>query len=126
MKKALYMLMIGIILISLAACAPAEPAPTPNPNPNPDPTPQPDPPGNGNQMREFTLAELAQYDGLDGRPAYVAADGVVYDVSALPQWRTGTHGGVKAGQDVTQALNMSPHGTSVLGRAVVVGNLKNE
>ena len=31
--------------------------------------------------KTFTLAQLAQYDGQNGQPAYVAVDGVVYDVT---------------------------------------------
>ena len=40
--------------------------------------------GNGSEApaeegdRVFTLEELAEYDGLEGREAYVAVDGVVY------------------------------------------------
>ena len=32
-------------------------------------------------MKEFTLEELAEFDGREGRPAYVAYDGMVYDVT---------------------------------------------
>jgi predicted heme/steroid binding protein len=32
-------------------------------------------------LRSFTKAELARADGTDGRPALVAVDGKVYDVS---------------------------------------------
>ena len=35
----------------------------------------------------FTLAELAQYDGQDGRPAYFAYEGQVYDASSIPNWK---------------------------------------
>ena len=37
--------------------------------------------------KEFDLTQLAQYDGQDGRPAYVAIDGIVYDVTAVPAWK---------------------------------------
>ncbi len=33
------------------------------------------------EQREFTLEELAEYNGTGGRPAYVAVNGIVYDVS---------------------------------------------
>lgn len=48
----------------------------------------------------FTLSELAQYDGKNGRDAYIAYEGVVYDVSAY--FIQGEHHqGVHAGEDLT-------------------------
>jgi predicted heme/steroid binding protein len=32
-------------------------------------------------MKEFTLEELAEFDGREGRAAYVAYEGVVYDIT---------------------------------------------
>lgn len=32
--------------------------------------------------RDFTVADLAQYDGEDGRPMYTACNGVVFDMSS--------------------------------------------
>ena len=49
----------------------------------------------------FTKEELRKYDGKDGYPAYVAVDGVVYDVSKIFQWKGGMHYGLIAGQDLT-------------------------
>jgi predicted heme/steroid binding protein len=73
----------------------------------------------------FTLEELAQFDGKDGNQAYVAVDGVVYDVTDVPQWRNGSHQGLTAGGDWTSEINqMSPHGTRVLDRLPVVGRLE--
>ena len=37
---------------------------------------------------ELTLEELAKFNGKDGNPAYVAVDGIIYDVSASPAWST--------------------------------------
>ncbi len=72
----------------------------------------------------FTMDEIAEYDGQDGRPAYIVVDGTVYDVSAVPQWSGGAHQGVAAGQDVTEALRtMSPHDDSILSRAREVGTV---
>ena len=42
-------------------------------------------------MRIFTPEELAEFDGRDGKPAYVAYDGLVYDVSGGPTWIAGDH-----------------------------------
>jgi predicted heme/steroid binding protein len=51
--------------------------------------------------REYTLQDLAHYDGSDGRPAYVAVNGDVYDMSMIPGWAGGTHFGLTAGKDYT-------------------------
>lgn len=73
----------------------------------------------------FTLEELAQFDGKDGNQAYVAVDGVVYDVTNNPRWSGGTHQGLTAGQDLTDEINrMSPHGTRVLNNLPIVGRLE--
>jgi Predicted heme/steroid binding protein len=42
------------------------------------------------KMKQFTLEELKQYNGENGQPAYVAIDGIVYDVSMsiLGWWET--------------------------------------
>ena len=51
--------------------------------------------------REITPEELAYYDGADGKPAYVAVNGIVYDVSMIPVWAGGSHFGVLAGKDLS-------------------------
>lgn len=56
----------------------------------------------------FTLAELAQYDGQDGRPAYFAYEGQVYDASSIPNWKENKNHGNLAGKDITDALKHSP------------------
>jgi len=39
-----------------------------------------------NASRLFTTAELSRYNGKDGNPAYVAVNGVVYDVTNNAAW----------------------------------------
>lgn len=79
------------------------------------------------EEKEFTLEELKKYNGKDGEPAYVAVDGIVYDVSHLSKWEEGTHNGHTAGNDLTEEIkNDSPHGLSVLKKAKKVGILKEE
>ena len=56
--------------------------------------------GTGSQ-REFTVQELSQYNGKNGNPAYVAVNGIVYDLSNVVQWAGGSHFGLNAGQDHT-------------------------
>ena len=73
---------------------------------------------------ELTAAELAQYDGKDGQPAYIAIDGVIYDVTNVPQWKNGDHNGFTAGQDLTEEIKtISPHGVSKLTGLPIVGKL---
>jgi predicted heme/steroid binding protein len=69
----------------------------------------------GVAVKEFTLEELKQYDGQDGRPAYVAYDGVVYDVSDSAMWDDGDHMGAhSAGEDLTEAHDEAPHDVHIL------------
>lgn len=50
--------------------------------------------------RVFTLYELENYyNGQNGRPSYVAANGIVFDVTNVPAWSTGTHFSLKPGHD---------------------------
>lgn len=73
----------------------------------------------------LTLEELKQYDGQNGNAAYVAVDGVIYDVSNVRKWKNGKHEmGVTAGQDLSQLISQSPHGKAILSEAPVVGKIK--
>ena len=75
----------------------------------------------------MTLAELAQNNGRDGRPAYVAVNGTVYDVTASPRWQNGLHPpDHHAGQDLTEELATAPHVRAVVERFPVVGTLDVE
>lgn len=56
-------------------------------------------------LRQFTIEELSQYDGSNGRPAYVAVNGIVYDVSLEATWGGGTHFGMYSGHDLTAQFN---------------------
>ena len=77
-----------------------------------------------NGTLELTLDQLKQYDGKNGNPAYVAVDGVIYDVTNVPQWKNGEHNGYSAGNDLTDIIkNKSPHGVKQLKGIPVVGKL---
>jgi len=75
--------------------------------------------------KQFTTAELATYDGLNGHKAYIAVSGKVYDVTTAQGWHNGSHQGVQAGQDLTVIITSAPHGTSVLKDLKIVGTLVN-
>jgi predicted heme/steroid binding protein/uncharacterized membrane protein len=69
----------------------------------------------------YDPATLAAFDGREGRPARVAVQGTVYDVSALPRWHGGTHIKHAAGRDLTGDLTRAPHDAAFLERAQRVG-----
>lgn len=71
----------------------------------------------------FTLDELKNYDGKEGRKAYIAVDGIVYDVTNVAAWQGGTHHGNNAGNDVSDRIVKAPHGKSILEKLEVVGKL---
>ncbi|MBN2828338.1 MAG: cytochrome B5, partial [Tissierellales bacterium] len=57
----------------------------------------------------MTLEELKSYDGQNGNPAYIAIDGIIYDVSNVSQWKNGTHNGQTAGNNLSdQIASLSP------------------
>ena len=61
-------------------------------------------------MKEFTVDELSDFDGKDGRAAYVAYEGVVYDVTESAMWGEGDHEGMHfAGADLTAEHDDAPH-----------------
>ncbi len=61
-------------------------------------------------MQELTKEDLAANDGREGRPAYVAYNGVVYDVTESAMWSEGDHEGMHtAGTDLTEAQSDAPH-----------------
>jgi len=82
------------------------------------------PPAEEEELRTFTLEELSIYDGLEDRDAYVAVNGYVYDVTNSSQWPNGLHRGQhQAGQDLSDAINTSPHGMSALNNVPRIGKL---
>ncbi|MDH3453705.1 MAG: hypothetical protein OEL80_01065 [Desulfuromonadales bacterium] len=75
----------------------------------------------------MTLTELAKHDGQDGRRAYVAVNGTIYDVTDSPRWKNGLHPpDHQAGQDLTEELAKAPHVRTVVERFPVVGTLEEE
>jgi predicted heme/steroid binding protein len=75
-------------------------------------------------QRVFTLEELAAYTGYDGTTAYIAVNGVVYDVTHDAEWSNGSHKGMHyAGTDASAAFAGSPHGESILLQLPIVGIL---
>lgn len=123
MKKAITFLIVSAIslLFVLSGCAGNQTAASTSPSVSPALSSVS--PSDSSQ-KVFTLSELAKYNGQNGTAAYVAVNGVVYDVTNAKNWVNGSHNGHSAGQDLTDAIKQSPHGTSVLSGLPVVGKLQ--
>ncbi|MGO9312234.1 MAG: DUF2231 domain-containing protein [Syntrophobacteraceae bacterium] len=71
---------------------------------------------------ELSLEELAQKDGKEGKPVYIAYEGKIYDVSRSNLWKTGVHmRRHHSGKDLTADMSAAPHGPEVLERYPQVG-----
>lgn len=76
-------------------------------------------------QREFTYEELAMYDGSNGRDAYVAVNGIVYDVSLEATWGGGTHFGIYSGRDASAEFNECHSGREgILRNLPIIGWMK--
>jgi predicted heme/steroid binding protein len=74
----------------------------------------------------FSRGQLLLYNGDDRSEIYIAFQGVVYDVTDCPKWRSGLHEGLHwPGQDLTSELADAPHMAEVFNRPCVrrVGRL---
>lgn len=149
-KKLLFISLLAVVALALAACTPQAPAATATPEPQTEapaepteapeepteapeePTQAPEEPAQtstegGEESLELSLEELAKFNGKDGARAYVAVDGIIYDVTDSALWKDGGHNGFEAGQDLTEEIkDKSPHGLKVLERMPKVGTLKAE
>jgi predicted heme/steroid binding protein len=78
----------------------------------------------GETLKTITSEELKQFNGKDGKLAYIAFQGKVYDITESRLWTDGDHMGMHAaGKDLTEEINLAPHGEEALGRVKLVGNL---
>jgi len=74
--------------------------------------------------KDMTPDELSGYDGKEGRPAYFAYDGQVFDATGSRLWRDGSHVSRHlAGFDLTDALKLAPHGEEKVTSMPSVSNL---
>jgi predicted heme/steroid binding protein len=78
--------------------------------------------------RTITTQELATYDGINGRECYIVLNGVVYEISQGNKWKEGQHipseGLAYCGQDLTEEIDKSPHGKSILSLLKEAGKLQ--
>jgi predicted heme/steroid binding protein/uncharacterized membrane protein len=78
------------------------------------------------RMREALKTDkgdsLAEYDGKEGKPAYIVFENDLFDVSKSKMWRNGVHMGRHyAGKDLSSAMADAPHGTEVFERVTRIG-----
>lgn len=75
----------------------------------------------------MTRKALSRFDGKEGRKAYIAYQGKIYDVTQSPFWQGGEHEGMhSAGIDLTAHLAGAPHGEEVFSASKIVGTLDEE
>ncbi len=78
----------------------------------------------GSIGENLTADELRFFDGKEGRPAYVAFQNDIYDVSKSPIWHEGVHFfRHPAGVDLTDFLKQAPHGEDNILKMPGVGKL---
>ncbi len=74
-------------------------------------------------VKELDPEELKGFDGKDGKPAYVAHQGKVYDITQSKLWKNGRHmNRHNAGGDLTADIQAAPHSPDVLKRYPEVGH----
>ncbi len=67
---------------------------------------------------------MKQTTDKNGKPAFIAYKGKVYDVTESSFWLDGDHLGMhNAGKDLTEELEMAPHRDENLQRVKLVGEL---
>lgn len=77
--------------------------------------------------RVITQSELRRNTGERGARKWIAYDGIVYDVTDCPKWRSDMHERLHfPGQDLTTELADAPHKNEVFTRPCVkiVGRLE--
>jgi predicted heme/steroid binding protein/uncharacterized membrane protein len=74
--------------------------------------------------QDLTAEELHSFDGREGRPAFVAYKGKIYDVTKSKLWKDGSHARKHhAGLDLTDALKTAPHAEDKILSIPEVGKL---
>jgi predicted heme/steroid binding protein len=75
-------------------------------------------------QKKITRQELEENNGKNGKPAYFAYKGKVYDATESGLWGEGNHMGMHdAGKDLTEELEMAPHRDEAFEKIKFVGDL---
>jgi predicted heme/steroid binding protein len=76
------------------------------------------------ETKKVTKEELDKNNGKDGNLAWIAYQGKVYEVTDSSFWMEGEHMGMhNAGKDLTDELEMAPHGNEKFADLKLVGDL---
>lgn len=77
------------------------------------------------EQKKITRQELEANDGKNGKPAWFAYKGKVYDVTDSSFWMDGEHMSMhNAGKDLTEDLEMAPHSDENIERVKYIGDLE--
>ncbi len=75
-------------------------------------------------LKDLTLNELSKYDGKNENPAYVAVNGVIYDVTNEDIFKKSPHNSVNLGNDITKEFKGCHNADeSVLAKLPIVGKV---
>ncbi len=111
-KKLLALVILFAIMLVFVGCSSSSTQPETPEMPMPMQPPESMQPPEGSL--NLTLEQLAQYNGQNGEPAYVAVDGIIYDVSSSPYWVNGNHDpcgtDAMAGHDLSELIKQAPAG----------------
>ena len=76
------------------------------------------------EQKKISKQELEENNGKNGKPAYFAYKGKVYEVTDSAMWLDGEHMGMHvAGKDLTEELEMAPHREENFDRVKYVGEI---
>lgn len=72
----------------------------------------------------LTLSQLKEFDGKNGKPAYICFKGKIYDITESKKWQDGVHFKQHhAGTDLTSSMARAPHTEEKLSKFDIVANL---
>jgi predicted heme/steroid binding protein/uncharacterized membrane protein len=75
-------------------------------------------------MNRLTLSDVQKRNASDSDEILIVHQGKVYDVSQSAKWQGGSHmKRHRAGEDLTQAMTVAPHGEEVLEKFPIVADL---
>jgi len=77
----------------------------------------------------ISMGELKRNTGERGTRKYIAHNGIVYDVTDCPKWRSDMHENLHfPGQDLTGEIEEAPHAEDVFTRPCVkiIGKLETQ
>jgi predicted heme/steroid binding protein len=117
-KKLLALVILFAIMLVFVGCSSSSTQPETPEMPMPMQPPEQNGPPESMQPSEgslnLTLEQLAQYNGQNGEPAYVAVDEIIYDVSSSSYWVNGNHDpcgtDATAGHDLSELIKQAPAG----------------